>query len=240
MEKLGVWGQSVVMSFVMCFVVLTAAEARPTSLCDFRHSADFRLETQFDKVALDTSKTIDQITQIASQTNSVSLGRFNTLLGLATSQVSFGYSATIQYNTQGDRICALPGRVNFKLAFEDNKIYVSKESTKSRCTYNQVLNHEKKHVRVDQRIMREYKVKLSRYLASIERRFEPQIYSSVDEANRAIQGKIAQLTSSINNDVAEKLRREQAKVDTPAEYERISKECNGAFYDIVQQRRQRR
>lgn len=202
--------------------------------CQDFGKTNFSLDTQYDKVSLDKTKTIDEITKITklSQRGSAN-GQFNVLLGAAVSKIMIGYKAQVAYRDFGSQVCAKPENVEFTLQYVDNKIYISKEAARKRCTYNEVLAHEKRHVKVDQSQYRRSKAQISRYLRKLERQVKAENYSSTAAANAAIQAQLQKIAQTIQQNLVQENAALQAKIDTPQEYARLSSKCNGAFSEIA-------
>lgn len=110
-------------------------------------------------------------------------------------------------------------------------IYVSKAYKKGSCMYNSVLEHEKKHVAVDQALMVKYRAimmaALERALAELGHKRGPMKTSGLSGAQQKFQTSIQNVVKKYSAQLTSERKKQQQDVDNLAEYERVQARCKG-------------
>ena len=139
----------------------------------------------------------------------------------------FGYSADIRLNAvddrPGSRTCGMP-RLRVELSMQPVTVFVASELATESCQHDVTLSHEMKHVEV-------FRHTLDRAARDLERDLPEAIGAELRHAKNP--GELQQrLVVSVRDYLAQfmgerqrRLDEEQAEVDSPEEYARVSNAC---------------
>ncbi|MYM66473.1 hypothetical protein GTP45_06435 [Pseudoduganella sp. FT55W] len=130
--------------------------------------------------------------------------------------------------------CIAP-KVDVTLNYSPVLIYVGNEFAPGTCAYNEILTHEQRHLKAYmENLARVEKVVTD----ALNKRFAGQpMYAPSGTAMSALEHEINSTWFPFIRDEFEKGKIEQAKIDTPEEYDRLGKACNGEIADILTRRR---
>lgn len=111
----------------------------------------------------------------------------------------------------------------------DPKVYIAKEYPRGSCHYNAVLEHEKKHLRVDRDLVNKYSFITVKAINNTLKQVG-YMHGPYDEAQLpALQKQIGGIIESVIGQFSENMNRErkvlQKQIDSLAEYERVDKVC---------------
>lgn len=130
--------------------------------------------------------------------------------------------------------CIAP-KVDIKLNYSPVLIYVGNEFVPGSCAYNEILAHEQRHLKayMDNLVRVELAVR-----DALGRRFEGKpLYAPSGTAMSALEHEINGTWFPFIRDEFEKGKARQAEIDTPEEYARLGKACNGEISEILLRRR---
>jgi hypothetical protein len=130
--------------------------------------------------------------------------------------------------------CIAP-KVEIKLNYSPVLIYVGNEFVPGSCAYNEILTHEQRHLKA-------YMDNLARVELAVRdalsKRFEGKpLYAPSGTAMSALEHEINGTWFPFIRDEFEKGKAKQAEIDTPDEYARLGKACNGEISEILLRRR---
>ncbi len=130
--------------------------------------------------------------------------------------------------------CIAP-QVEISLNYSPVKIYVGSEFPPGSCGYQAILAHEQRHLQA-------YMDNLARVekvvREALDRRFEGKpLYAPSGTAMSALEHEINGTWFPYIRDEFEKGKAKQAAIDTPQEYARLSKACDGEIEAILLRRR---
>ncbi|TFW28709.1 hypothetical protein [Duganella callida] len=130
--------------------------------------------------------------------------------------------------------CIAP-KVEIQLYYSPVRIYVGNEFAPGTCAYKEILAHEMRHLKAHMdNLDRVQKV----VAQALNRRFGGQpLYAPSGTAVSALQHEVSSTWFNFIRDEFEKGKIEQDKIDSPEEYARLSKACNGEIAAIVGRRR---
>jgi hypothetical protein len=126
--------------------------------------------------------------------------------------------------------CIAP-RVEIKLTYSPVLIYVGSEFAPGSCAYNEILAHEQRHRMA-------YMDNLARVELAVRdalgKRFEGKpLYAPSGTAMSALEHEINGTWFPFIRDEFEKAKTKQAEIDSPEEYARLGKACNGEISEIM-------
>lgn len=157
-------------------------------------------------------------------------------LGIATARP--GYSARFESSTltfPSGQVCGRLSKVDIEIFLDETAIYIAREIPANSCVYREVLAHENRHVTVDYALLQEWKGRIQREIKQGTERigYVNGVTASgvADEIKRQLQPVFER---SVNAMLVERITR-QGWVDTPQEYERVSRACNGESQKYVRQ-----
>jgi hypothetical protein len=130
--------------------------------------------------------------------------------------------------------CIAP-KVDVALNYSPVLIYVGNEFVPGSCAYKEILEHEQRHLHAYMdNLVRVEKVVTD----ALNKRFAGQpMYAPSGTAMSALEHEINGTWFPFIRDEFEKGKIEQAKIDSPDEYARLGKACNGEIADIIARRR---
>lgn len=130
--------------------------------------------------------------------------------------------------------CIAP-KVEIKLNYSPVLIYVGNEFVPGSCAYKEILAHEERHLQAYMENLARVELVVSQALS---KRFEGKpLYAPSGTAMSALEHEINGTWFPFINAEFEKGKVKQAQIDTPEEYARLGKACNGEIAAIVQRRR---
>ncbi|GJI90144.1 hypothetical protein [Duganella hordei] len=130
--------------------------------------------------------------------------------------------------------CIAP-QVDVKLNYSPVLIYVGSEFAPGTCSYKAILEHEQRHLQA-------YMENLARVenvvREALNKRFEGKpLYAPSGTAMSALEHEINGTWFPFIRDEFEKGKAKQDAIDTPEEYARLGKTCDGEIADILLKRR---
>ncbi|ELX09702.1 putative membrane protein [Janthinobacterium sp. HH01] len=156
-------------------------------------------------------------------------------LGLTVTkgQYTVDLGGPVLQDTASGYECIAP-RVDVKLNYSPVLIYVGNEFAPGTCGYNAILEHEQRHLQA-------YMENLARVekvvREALSKRFEAKpLYAPSGTAMSALEHEINGTWFPFIRDEFEKGRPKQAEIDTPEEYARMGKVCDGEIAAILLRR----
>ncbi|SDF49507.1 MULTISPECIES: hypothetical protein [unclassified Duganella] len=130
--------------------------------------------------------------------------------------------------------CIAP-KVDIQLYYSPVRIYVGNEFVPGTCAYKEILDHEMRHLKAHMdNLARVQKVVGD----ALNKRFAGQpMYAPSGTAMSALQHEIGSTWFNFIRDEFEKGKADQEKIDSPQEYARLGKACNGEIAQILTRRR---
>ncbi|SFM44685.1 hypothetical protein [Rugamonas rubra] len=157
--------------------------------------------------------------------NSVVLGITRT-----ESKVKIGLSGPILQDPVSGYECVAP-QIKVSLYYVPVVIYVGREFEPGTCMYQEVLNHELRHLQAYMGHLPKVELVVREALA---KRFEAKpLYAPAGTAMSALEHEIDSGWLPFIKAEMQKVEADQALIDTPEEYARLSKVCNGEVQDMV-------
>lgn len=111
----------------------------------------------------------------------------------------------------------------------DPTIYIARDYPKGGCMYNAIMEHEKKHIRVDREIVNKYTGHIVKGLNSALKQIGfthgPMSVSQIPAAQEKVNTVLSSVTSQYAEYMNQERRKLQQQIDTIEEYERVRKLC---------------
>lgn len=175
------------------------------------------------------SPTIDNtLTQPALQQLAGKTHHGGRTLGYYRAELNVRWRTATAWRSLGTEACHWIERVTIDVALADRKIYILRARQPGTCAYDSVLAHERKHQRVDEAVVAEYRPLLARAaeraVAALPLPSAVAVDAGAAEEARLIGAVETALQQSVAAMNAARAAR-QAAVDTPAEYRRLGAAC---------------
>ncbi len=182
-------------------------------------------------VRYDFSKTMAQLTAMRSDTVSpYAPGTETVTQGLRSDrpviEASVGASALI--NRQRGIFCMTYGKIDISIKLAP-VIYVASERPSGGCR-NAILDHEKKHVRVDREMMNKYARKIGEAVQNAVNEVGvvgPLNLEKQEEARQFMTRHVQSAIQSMELPLYNEMRARQSAIDSLEEYERVNWFCRG-------------
>ncbi len=149
------------------------------------------------------------------------------VLGLASIELDFGWRVGFEWRPEGDAFCFWVRRTELTVRHLSPEIYVAREYPRDSCSYRAILAHEQRHIRTSNDLINRYVPRLRWVLTSLRiptgRR--PARVDSLEQAKSEVQALMEDLAEPLFDEMAKALRAAQAKLDSPASYARLLRQC---------------
>jgi len=155
-------------------------------------------------------------------------GRHNP--GLTVFEHKLGTSFQIVGESQrgGKGYCVWAERVVADFAVTRMDVYISRDYGYGSCQYKAILEHEDTHVAINRRTFRKHLARLQAALRmdkTLPLQGNPIRVSSMAEGERIVSARLQAITQPVVRAMEAELRSENAKIDTPESYRKLSGRC---------------
>jgi hypothetical protein len=164
---------------------------------------------------------------IAELDRKVPHGPGSRVLGLAKTGLEFGWSVRFEWQQRGDGFCFWVRRTALSIRQPSPDIYVAREYRRSSCAYQAILAHERQHMKISREQIDRYLPRLRWVLTSlrIPTAERPIYVTSAEAAKSEVRVLMKDLAEPLFQEMSQALRKAQAKLDSPASYRRLRKQC---------------
>ncbi len=195
-----------------------AAEECPGSR-EIPYDIDLEIDTPRARVHHD--RDIAQLGRMALH------GAKGRVLGVANTGLDFGWRVAFEWRQEGAAFCFWVLRTTLTIRHPSPDIYIAREYRRGSCAYRKILAHEQRHIRISRDHINRYVPRLRWVLTSLRiptgRR--PLLVESPEAAKSRVQALMKDLAEPLFHEMAKVLREAQAKIDSPASYRRLLKQC---------------
>lgn len=239
--------KSLIIGFMGCFMAVTLPIKNGDAMqltCAVTQPPVINIRPQTKQIQYDFKKTSAQLSRLKTDTVSpYGMNPDQTTGGLRQDRPIM--ETEIEYHVLQNQLsqtsCLSYSTINVSILLQP-KIFIAKEFNHGRCR-QEVIIHEKKHVETDRKIMNKY-TKIMGYAIQtavnnmgVTGPFPTRQLPHVQQKmGQAIENAIAQVQPALNAE----MRREQQKIDSREEYDRISAHCQHAAEKIYKQRNRQR
>lgn len=152
-------------------------------------------------------------------------GPFPHHLGLTVSSVEWRSEITVRSRgAQGEPVCAVPAELRIRLLHAAHTIRLAREVPPGGCLAAEVLAHERRHAEVNRRTLREAATELRALARAWAARAETRA-PDVNTAAIALQEELGQVLEPALARLRAAREAGHAAIDTPEEYQRLSRVC---------------
>jgi hypothetical protein len=161
--------------------------------------------------------------------------RHETPVGLTSASLKLDSHFEISVRTtQGDPlVCAQISALNLDFGFDDTTVYLARELPNGSCSYQTVLDHERRHIAVDQGIVAEAAPQMAALLGQAIAQIGVIRASSGATAEKQINALINQYLHDLGTSLSVIRQKRQEIIDAPEEYERLSGACDGMLERVI-------
>lgn len=148
-------------------------------------------------------------------------------LGLTVSRVEWRSEITARYLTSGGpsgAVCAVPAEVRVALLHAEHVIRVAREVPANGCLRREVEAHERRHVAVNRRTLRDASTELRGLVEAWAAQAEARA-ADVEAATDALQDGLRRAMEPALERMRRARERGHAAIDTPEEYRRLGRVC---------------
>lgn len=178
---------------------------------------------------------LDELRLLAGDPTVESAGLREMPVGLTVANLRLDSSFEIvtQSENKSGETCAQIGRLDVQFGFADTMVYIAHELPPYSCGYNEVLQHERTHLAIDQNIVAHYLPQLRGLMEEQLRRVGVVRARSPEEAEARIRQEINDYLKNLGANIASVREQYQRQFDSLAEYERLSNSCNGELAGLI-------
>jgi hypothetical protein len=184
-------------------------------------SYDIDLDIDIPKARLHHDRGIAELGRMAFH------GPRGKILGMANTGLDFGWRVGFEWRPEGEAFCFWVRRTELTIHHPSPDIYVAREYRRGTCSYRAVLAHEQQHIRASRELINRYIPRLRWVLTSlrIPTGQRPVLVGSPEEAKSEVRALMKDLAEPLFHEMAKALRAAQAKIDSPASYQRLFRRC---------------
>jgi hypothetical protein len=192
------------------------------------------ISAHFDNPTYDHSQDINAILRIANDSkHSIKEGL---TLGVTRYDPVMEFNVSIhEMRIASGLACAFVDHVDVNIGYKNVAVYIASEIPQDSCGFNQVMQHEQKHIDVNKQILAEYAPRIQSELKEYLRMNGVFKQVKEDYALAILHDRLQQLLNGIITDMTEENHRRQQAIDTRAEYVRVSSACGGQLRGIAAQ-----
>jgi hypothetical protein len=204
-------------------MVLAACPGDPK----FKRASVFKVTTPTVTTRYFHDRTTAQI-QAMWRSKSHGAGRHNPGLTVFEHQVGSGFQVVGESLRGGKGFCLWAEKVEIDFAIKKMDVYVSRQYAFGSCQYKAILDHENTHVAINRRVHQKYRMMLQQALRAdktLPLEGNPIQAASVAEGQKVVSRKLEALVQPIVRAMEAELRAENAKIDTPDSYRKLSGRC---------------
>jgi hypothetical protein len=157
-------------------------------------------------------------------------GPTNRVLGVTASNLRASSATHFRHRPiAGEGICLWVDHIDVTLRYEALDIYIASEYAANSCQYQAILGHENKHAAVARAHIDDYVQVIRSVLSSltIPKPRSPKLVQSVTAGQAQIQKTVETLLEPVIERLRTNMAAAQQRVDSPAEYRRVEKQCAG-------------
>lgn len=233
------------LSGMTCFLLFALtplpAQARDAYGCPRFEQPEIIIRPILDPPRYDISKNLSTLLAMgqAEDRSKFSNTESETPVGLTAASLTFNteYQIITTIAPNDNMICSQIKSFTLDFGFNDTTIYLASELPRNSCSFRQVLDHELKHVRMDQRLVKIYTQKFPAIFTKAIRQVGTLRTASSDEAKRKIKRTISNYISGLSKSLSGVREKYQRNVDTKGEYERLRRSCNGKLEQLIRKHR---
>ena len=205
--------------FLAFVIIFFACVCQANSLCDGAPTPKLNIRFNYGKVTYINNKSNNQFPQKP----------YSTVMGLTVSDLKRQVGADTQIISDSyDNYCVYIQQLNVEIGYPKVDVYIDKKYRPGSCNYNVVKEHENYHVRVQQEGLKFFAPKIKEAYQIALNKIKPQSAFTQGDAKRVAEDMIQRIERDVEpmmSYVQERLREENAVIDTEQAYIKDAKKC---------------
>jgi hypothetical protein len=215
-----------------------AQDAAPdVSGCDSYPNVPVSVTPLFEEPQADFTQNLATIQQIArdprhSLAESLALGvtRYNPVLEI---------HVPIEVVTPPSGLaCAYVKHADVTVGYRDVVVFIASEIPRDSCGFAEIMGHEQKHIAVNRELLAKYAPLIEEKLRSYLKLYGVFRVENVDYAKSLLHDRLGAITGDLVAQMQSENVELQRQVDSPEEYARLGRVCNGELAAIAGEFRQ--
>ena len=127
--------------------------------------------------------------------------------------------------TSDGRYCAWLTEMRFDFGYKRLDIYIDNKYPPGSCNYNVILDHERQHVQINRRVLREYKPRFKEAMLQSVEAINPLVVSDPEQIQALATQVIRTRFQAVLADHREERNKANAVIDTPTNYRMTQMLC---------------
>lgn len=203
-----------------------AAQSGPA--CPRFGPIEVKVEFEVAPLKRDNNRSLSQLAAIPGRAPGPAGASHGHILGLTHARYGEQSQLGALFQPMADgTYCGAAKSLTVTFGFQERIVYVARELPQGTCIHAEVLNHEMKHVATDEGLLREFGPTVRRRLEAALSQQRPVRARTREQAMSAVRRPVDATLRQLMQEFGAERERRQARVDTAAEYERVTKSCNG-------------
>lgn len=206
---------SIFLSFVIIFFTLPCFGG----ICDNVPPSKLNIRFNYGKVSYINNKSNSQFPQKP----------YSTVMGLTVSDLKRQTSADTQIlSNNRNNFCVYIDQLNVDVGYPKIDVYIDKKYQPGSCNYNVIKEHENYHVRVQQEGLKFFAPKIKQAYQIALNKIKPQFAYTQNDARMIAENMIKRIEKDVDplmEYVQQRLREENAVIDTDEAYIKDAKKC---------------
>ena len=216
--------QKQILFFLGAFLVLGTSMNASPAMAQVKCKAStpsLSVKTATTRTKYIRSKSSKDLTQLHGGGANSAIG------GLGGGETGFKIENQFEITGKGSKACVKLKRVNVTF-YAKPEIHIASNFGRSTCEYAAVMAHEKGHIRILRKFVREYSPKVKKEMARIVRSVNTAAVvpeSKIQAAQNKMQKQFMSKLEQYNEKIMPVLAKRQKAFDSPQEYARVDAKC---------------
>ena len=146
-------------------------------------------------------------------------------MGVSSSNLGYEVQSQLKLVTHGGQTCVYLTSLDVQFGYTRRLVQIAAEVPERSCMYNEIKEHEYKHVAVDNGIVRDNFTTVTAKIQSFAATYKPMETSDSEAAKKALAQALKAELKPVLRHLDELANAAQEKVDTETEYKRVDNAC---------------
>ncbi|MEX1034513.1 MAG: hypothetical protein WDZ54_01050 [Sneathiella sp.] len=187
---------------------------------------EVRIEVISAKPRFDHGKSSQQIERIAKKSGFAKSSRHTNLLGLTHSAIGPSLGVATKYKIiERGKYCLRLDWVKLTFGARKTNVYIDRKYRKDTCAYKAILAHELEHVRINERVIKEYLPIITRELEARAAGIRPFYTKNSKVAGQSIVNRLMFELDPMLEEFNKARMAANDLIDTPAAYAATQAKC---------------
>lgn len=215
--------KAMTIGYSLLMLVIGAASLQPA------YAGGLRCGSNNPSLSLKTATTTTKYIRSKSSADLTQLhgGSGAAVGGLGGGETGFKVENSYQVETLGNQACVKLDRVEVTF-YAKPEIHIASNFSRNSCEYAAVMAHEKGHIRILRKFVREFSPKAKQHVLDMLRRFDTAKLvniSQVETTQNQMQKEFLGQLGSYNDKIMKILSKRQQAHDSPKEYANVASKC---------------